>query len=73
MSLTEPKEQSGNEKIDNNKDIRVSAVRGRKITITTISVILASRKLSITSIKMTLPEGMQDVRVKKVWIETTSQ
>ncbi len=71
MDLAEPKEQSGSEQVNDNEDVRVSAVRGRKITITTASVIPVGRKLSTASLKMTLPESGQDVSVKKVWIETT--
>ncbi len=72
MGLAEPIEQSDSEEVDDNKDVRVSAVRGRKITTTTTSAIPAGGKLSIASIKVTLPKVVQNVRVKKVWIETTS-
>ncbi len=71
MGLAEPIEQSGSRKVDNNEDVKVSAVRCRRITTTTASAILAGGKLSMTSTKVTLPEGVQDVRVKKVWIKTT--
>ena len=73
MGLAEPTEQSGAEEVDDDEDVRVSAVRGRKITTTTASTIPAGGRLSTASTKMTLPvSGGQDVRVKKVWIETTS-
>ncbi len=71
MGLAEPTERGGSEEVDDDKDVRVSAVRGRKITTTTASAIPTSGKLSTASFKVTLPEGGQDVRVKKVWIETT--
>lgn len=43
-------------KINDDKDIRVSMVKGRKITIIIISAISASRKLSIVSTKLILSE-----------------
>ncbi len=66
MGLAELTEQNDSEEVDDDEDVRLLAVRGRKITITTASAIPASGKLSIASTKVTLPEGMQDVRVKKV-------
>lgn len=42
MGLAEPIEQSGDEEVDKNKDVRVSAVKNRKITTTTANEILAS-------------------------------
>ncbi len=71
MGLAEPTKQSGSEEVDDDEDVRVSAVRDRKITTTIASAILVGGKLSTASSKVTLPEGGQDVRVKKVWIETT--
>ncbi len=71
MGLAKPKEQSGGEEVNDNKYVRVLIVKGKKITTTTTSVILVGGKLLTTSTKMTLPEGEQVVRVKKVWIETT--
>ncbi len=62
----EPTEQNSSKEIDNDKDVKVSVVQGRIITITTINVILVDRKPLIGSTKVTLPEGRQDVRVKKV-------
>ncbi len=67
----EPTKQSGSEKVDDDKDIKVSAVRGRKITTTTASARPAGGKLLMASSKITLLEGEQDVRMKKIWIETT--
>lgn len=61
MSLAEPIEQSGNKKVDDDEDVRVLAVRGRKITTTTISTIPTGGKLSTTSMKITLPEGEKDI------------
>ena len=72
MGLAKPIEQSGNEKVDDNKDVKVSAVKGRKITTTIASAISAGGKLSMASTKVILLENVQDVRVKKVWIENTS-
>ena len=72
MGLTEPTEQSDSKEVNDNEDVKVSAVRGRKIIITIVSVIPAARKLSTTSTKETLLEGRQDVKVKKIWIETIS-
>ncbi len=66
MGLAELIEQSVSEEIDDNEDVRVLIVRGKKIITTTASVILVSRKLSTASIKVTLPEVGQDIRVKKV-------
>ncbi len=71
MGLAEPTEQGGSEEVDNNEDVRVLAVRGWKITTTIASAIPADGKMSTASSKVTLPEVGQDVRVKKVWIETT--
>ena len=69
MGQTEYTEFS--EAVDDNKDVRISAIRSRKITITIASARFAGGKLSTILINMTLPDGGQDVRVKKVWIETT--
>ncbi len=66
MGLAKPTEQIGSQKVNDDKDVRVSAVRGRKITTTTASVILAYGKLSTASFKVILPKSGQDVRVKKV-------
>ncbi len=66
MGLAEPIEQSDSEEVDDNKDVRVSAVKGRKITTTTTNAIPAGGKLLTVSSKMTLPESGQDVKVKKV-------
>ena len=59
-------EQSNSEKVNDNKDIRISVVRGEKITTTTASALFASRKLLMVSIKVILPEGKQNIRVKKI-------
>ena len=53
------------------KDVKVLVVKSRKITTTTASAIFANRKLLTTSTKVTLLEDTQDVKVKKIWIETT--
>ena len=72
MILAEPIEQSDNKKVNDNKDVKVLVVKSRKITITTVSTIFVDRKLSTALIKVTLPKNGQDVRVKKIWIQTTS-
>lgn len=46
-------------------------VMTRIITTTTISVIPMGEKLLMALIKMNLPKIRQNVRVKKIWIETT--
>lgn len=66
MSLAKSTKQNSSEEVNKNKDIRVSVIRGRKITITTTSAILAGGKLSTASAKITSLKGGQDVRVKKV-------
>ncbi len=66
MGLTESIKPSGSEEVDDDKDVRVSAVRGRKITTTIASAIPAGGKLLTVSTKVILPEGVQDVRVKKI-------
>lgn len=50
-------EQNGSKKVNNNKDLRVSAIKSKKITITTASIIFAGKKLLMISIKVTLLEG----------------
>ena len=72
INLIKPTKQSSNEEVNDNKDVEVSIVKGKKIIITTISAIFADGKLSTTSTKIALPEDEQDVRVKKIWIETSS-
>ena len=57
MGLTKHTEQSGSEKVDDVKDIKVLAVRGRKIILTTTSAIPTGGKLLTVSIKVTLPES----------------
>ena len=66
MSLLQLIELNSNKEVNDNKDVKVSAVKDRKISITTTSVIPTKRKLSIALIKMTLLKDRQDVRVKKV-------
>lgn len=71
MGLAESKEPTSSEKVDDNKDVRISAIKSRKIFTTTASAILVGKKRSIALIKVILVEDWQDVRVKKIWIETT--
>ena len=66
MSLTKSIEQSDSERVDNNKNVRVLAIRGKKITTTTTSAIFVGGKLLTASIKVTLLENKQDVRLKKI-------
>ncbi len=70
MGLAESIEQSDSEGANDNKDVKISAIRGRKIITITTSVIPASGKLLTISTKVTWPEDEQDMRVKKVWIKT---
>lgn len=66
MSLAELIEQSSSKRVNDNKDVRISVVKGKKITITTISVIFAGGKLLTILTKVTMLKGGQDERVKKV-------
>lgn len=66
MSLAKSTKQNSSEEVNENKDIRVSVIRSRKITITTLSAIPAGGKLSTASAKIISIKGGQDVRVKKV-------
>ncbi len=66
MGLAEPSEQSDNEEVNDDKDVKVLVVRGKKITTTTTSAIPAGGKLLTASFKMILLEDGQDVNVKKV-------
>lgn len=66
MSLAKSIKQNSSEKVNNNKDVRVLIVKSRKIFINTASTILTSGKLSMISIKMTLLENKQDVKVNKI-------
>ena len=54
MDIAEIIKQNGSEEVNNNKNVRVSVVKGRKITTTTASAILVVRKLSMASTKVTL-------------------
>ena len=67
IGLAEPIKQNSSKKVNDNKYIKVSMLRRRKITITTVCIILAERKLSIITTKITfLKLDRQDIRVKKV-------
>lgn len=46
MGLVECTEQSSSKKVDDNENIKLSIVKGRKIITTTISAILMGGKLS---------------------------
>ena len=72
MGLAKLTEQNDSEEVDDNKNIKRSAIKNRKISITTTNVIPVSRKQLIAWIKVTLSEDKQNMRVKKVWIEITS-
>ena len=54
MGLAKPTEQNGAETVNDDKNISVSVVRRRKITITTVSTIPTRGRLSTASSKMTL-------------------
>ena len=56
MSLAKSTEQSGSKKVDDNKDVKVSAVKDRKITTITTNAIPAGGKLLMALIKETLLE-----------------
>lgn len=66
MSLMEFIKQSGSEKVDDDKDVRISKIRGQKITITITSAIIAWENLLMASTKITLSEpSKENVRVRK--------
>lgn len=71
MGLAEPTEQNDSEKVHDNKDVRVLAVRNKKIIISIVNTIPAGEKLLTTSTEMNLLEGGYNIRVRKVWIEMT--
>lgn len=50
------------------KDLRVPAVRGKKIDTTTASAKPAVGKLLIASREMALVEDRRDVSVSKLWV-----
>ena len=66
MGLAEPTKQSSSKNIDDKKDIRVSAVKGKKITTIIANIIPAGGKLLMASTKMTLLEAGQDMNMKKI-------
>ena len=73
MGLMKPIKQNNGEEINDDKNVRISLVKGRKITAITVSAISARKKLLTTSTNMTLLElDGQDMRVKKIWMEITS-
>lgn len=45
MGLAKPTEQNNNEEVDDNEDIRVSVIKGRKINTTIASIIPVGGKL----------------------------
>ncbi len=57
MGLAKPTKQNGSEEVDDNKDVKVLAVRDRKIIITTTSAIPASGQLLTASSKVILLES----------------
>lgn len=72
MDLAKPIDQNGSKKIDDNKNIKIPVLKGRKIIITTANTISVCRKLLTALTTVILPECWQDVRVKKIWIKITS-
>lgn len=57
MSLMEPIKQSSSDEVNENKDVKISIVKSKKITITIINTISAGIKLLTVSTNMTLPES----------------
>lgn len=61
--------KSGNKQIDNNQDIRILAVRNKKVAITILAKKLIIEKLLIVSTKMVLIKNKQDISIRKIWIQ----
>lgn len=69
-----PQEQQecGSKKVDDDEDVRISAVKDRKIATIIANTKCAVEKLLMAPIKIALMEDRQDVSVKKIWIENPS-
>lgn len=63
-----PQEQQkhGSKEIDDDEDVKVLVIRGRKIAIITASTKPAVEKLLMASIKVTLREDERDVSMSKI-------
>lgn len=59
-------QQRGSEGIDNDENIRIPVVRGRKIAIISASAKPGVRKKLMTSIKLALVENRWDISVNKI-------
>lgn len=60
--------QSGNKKVNNNKNIIVLAIKISKVIIIIVSVKSVVEKLLSMSIKLVLVKDKQDINMTKVWI-----
>lgn len=49
--------QSSSKKVDNNKDVKISVVKSRKITTTIVNIIFAGKKSLMLSTKRILLES----------------
>ena len=56
MGLAEPTKQSISKEVNDDKDVRVLIVKGKKITTIIANAIFVGGKLSIASIKIILPK-----------------
>ncbi len=66
--LTERTEQSGSEQVDDDEEVRVPALKGRKVAMTTAGAKPEGGKLLTASTRVALGKDGQDVSVRKVWI-----
>lgn len=62
-------EQSDSEQIDNNIEIRIPAHKSKKAATITESAKLMGKEPITMSAKGVLEKNVQDVSVKKVWIQ----
>lgn len=61
-------QQHGSEEVNDNKDIRILAICGKKIVIILASTKSTVGKLLTMSIKVALMKDGQDMNIKKIWI-----
>lgn len=59
-------EQSGSKQVDNDKEVTVSACKGRKVATITTSTKSAGRKLLMVLANRALGKDVQDVNIRKV-------
>lgn len=57
---------NGSEKVDNNKNIRILAIKNKKVAITTLNAKLTIEKLLIVSTKVVLIKDGQDIYMRKI-------